>query len=215
MDQPGPVNSLAISPDGQKVAAGVAQADGSGGMVYIWNLASRDLALAFWAHPYSVPSMDYSPDGTLLATGAVDRSVKVWDSQTGTLLQTLPQAGQGNTVKFSPDGSLLASGLCSESINLVCQQGSVILWDRATWQISRILTGPTDWVESVAFSPDMSILIGASRNGLMYFWRVSDGTLLKTLGGQSSGIEGITVTSDGRAIATGSFGSVYLWGIEP
>ena len=133
-EQPGAVNSVSISPDGKRLAAGVADADGDGGVVYIWDIESHELLLEFWAHPYSVPSMDFSPDGSLLATGAVDRSVKVWNSQTGNLIQTLPQDGQGNTVKFSPDGSFLASGLCSKSINLDCQKGSVMLWDLASWQ---------------------------------------------------------------------------------
>ena len=75
---PGPVNSLSISPDGTKLAAGVA--DNGSGTVYILDLVSGENLLSFWAHPYSVADMDFSPDGTLLATGAVDRMVKVWNS---------------------------------------------------------------------------------------------------------------------------------------
>ena len=215
IDQPGAVNSLAISPDGKWIATGVAEADSPDGNVYIWDFESHQLRIEFWAHPYSVPSMDFSPNGSLLATGAIDRAVKVWDSQTGALLQTLPQSGQGTAVKFSPDGSLLATGFCSESINLVCQKGSAYLWNTSTWQISKTLTGPTDWVESVAFSPDSEILIGASRNGLIYLWRVSDGVLLRTLAGHKAGVETIAFSSDGSQIASGSSDSVILWGIAP
>jgi len=213
LEQPGAVNSLSISPDGKRLAAGVADADGDGGVVYIWDLESHELVLEFWAHPYSVPSMDFSPDGSLLATGAVDRSVKVWDSQTGNLVQTLPQDGQGTTVKFSPDGSFLASGLCSESINLDCQKGSVMLWDLASWQTAKILTGPNGWVEGVVFSPDASILVGASRDGFIYFWRLSDGILLHALGAHSSGVETVSFSSDGSVFASGSYGSAKIWGV--
>jgi len=214
LEQPGAVNSLSISPDGKRLAAGVADADGDGGVVYIWDLDSLELVLEFWAHPYSVPSMDFSPDGSLLATGAVDRSVKVWNSQTGNLIQTLPQDGQGTTVKFSPDGSFLASGLCSESINLDCQQGSVMLWDLASWQISKILTGPNDWVEGVAFSPNTAILVGASRDGFIYLWRLSDGLLLHTLGPHLSGVQAVSFSSDGNVIASGSSESAKIWGVD-
>ncbi|MGB2964781.1 MAG: WD40 repeat domain-containing protein [Anaerolineales bacterium] len=214
IELPGPVNSISLSSDGKRIAAGVAEAESDDGVVYIWDLDNREILLKFWAHPYSVPSMDFSPDGKLLATGAVDRSVKVWDSQTGALMDTLSQAGQGAAIKFSPDGSLLASGLCSESINLDCQKGSVILWDSASWGISRILTGPGDWVDGVAFTPNMSILAGASRNGLVYLWRLSDGTLLHTLGGHTYGVDVIAVSSDGSSIATGAHKSAIIWVVE-
>ena len=213
IELPGPVNSISLSPEGKRIAAGVAEADSDDGVVYIWDLDNREILLKFWAHPYSVPSMDFSPDGRLLATGAVDRSVKIWDSQSGALIDTLSQAGQGTAIKFSPDGSLLASGLCSESINLDCQIGSVILWDSASWGISKILTGPGDWVDGVAFTPNMSILAGASRNGLVYLWRLSDGTLLHTLGGQPYGVDAIAVSSNGSAIATGAYKSAIIWGV--
>ena len=213
IELPGPVNSISLSPDGKKIAAGVAEAGNDDGVVYIWDLDNHELLLKFSAHRYSVPSVDFSPDGRFLATGAVDRSVKVWDSQTGALIETLSQDGQGTAVKFSPDGSLLASGLCSESINLDCQKGSVILWDSASWGISKILTGPGDWVDGVAFTPNMSLLAGASRNGFVYLWRLSDGTLLHTIGGHTYGVDAIAVSSDGSSIATGSHKSTIIWGV--
>jgi len=91
---PGPVNGLSISPDGKKLAAGVA--DNGDGTVFIIDLTSGENLLSFWAHPYSVPGMDFSPDGSLLATGAVDRTVKVWNSSTGELIQSLGIAPQEN-----------------------------------------------------------------------------------------------------------------------
>ncbi len=209
----GAVNSLAFSPDGQSLATGVSTSPD--GMVYIWDFQSLQLRMKFWAHPYSVPSLDYSPNGTLLATGATDRAVKVWDSQTGGLLQTLTLPGQGTAVKFSPDGSLLAAGFCAESVNLVCQKGSAYLWNTSTWQIVLTLDGPTDWVESVAFSPDGKILVGSSRNGFIYLWRVSDGTVLRALSGHGSGVETVAFSSDGSLIASGSNESLILWGIAP
>ena len=209
----GPVNSLAISPDGTRLAAGVASGDG--GVVAIRDLVSGDLLFEFWAHPYSVPSMDFSPDGSLLATGATDRSVKIWNGQTGELLQTLPQAGQGNAVMFSPDGSLLASGDCSESINYQCQQGAVLLWNTNNWQIFRTLTGAQDWVGGVAFSADMSVLAGVSRDGSIYFWRISDGTLLHQIQTSVYGAEALSISSDGRYLATGAGEQVKAWRVNP
>ena len=64
--------------------------------------------------------MAFSPDGRLLASGAWDQTVILWDVEAGKQVRTL----EGHTwtvsgVAFSPDGRLLASG---------SWDGTVILW---------------------------------------------------------------------------------------
>ena len=89
-----------------------------------------------------------------------------------------------------------------------------MLWDLASWQISEILTGPNNWVDDVVFSPNSDILVGASRDGLVYLWRLSDGILFHSLGAHSSGVETVCFSFDGSVIATGSYGSVKIWGVD-
>jgi len=87
----------------------------------------------------------FRPDGRLLASYNLDKTIKLWDVATGTLRQTLMvDYGYTDSFALSPDGKLLVSG-CRETVKV---------WDVATGTLTRTLTGHTAWIYSVAFSPD-------------------------------------------------------------
>src|SRR5712691_7373658 len=63
--------------------------------------------------------MSWSPDGKRLASGCIDQTIQLWDTQTGELLRILE--GHSNiiwSVMWSPDGRMLASGSEDETIRL-------------------------------------------------------------------------------------------------
>jgi WD40 repeat protein len=64
-------------------------------------------------------SVNFSPNGQMMASGGFDALIRLWDVQTGQCLQVL----QGHTeavfaISFSPDGQILASGSHDETIKL-------------------------------------------------------------------------------------------------
>ena len=66
-------------------------------------------------------AVDWSPDGSRLVGGCDDGTVRIWDANTGDLLQTLEgHTAQVWTVDWSPDGVRIASG---------SEDGTIRIWD--------------------------------------------------------------------------------------
>jgi hypothetical protein len=89
-----------------------------------------------------------SADGTRLASGSGDRTVRLWDAATGAPLQTLEgHTGPVGLVAFSADGTRLASA---------SDDGTVRLWDAATGAPLQTLEGHT---RHVKFSAEGTLLL--------------------------------------------------------
>ena len=113
--------------------------------------------------PGASVNVAFSADGTRLATGGEENTVKIWDVETGRLLQSLPgHRGEVYAVAFSRDGRWLASA---------SGDGTVRVWDcRRDYAIVRSLPGHTDLVNSLAFSPDSRRLYSGSCDSKVKVW---------------------------------------------
>ena len=112
----GLVISVAFSPDGTKLAAGVLD----DGAVTLWDVGTGKHIITLTD---SVWSVAFSPDGTKLAvgTGTGENAVKLWDVSTYKPIAAFPgHTGWVRAVAFSPDGTKLASG---------SYDGTVLIWD--------------------------------------------------------------------------------------
>lgn len=153
------VDSVAIAPDGQTLAAGIVH----NGIIQLWSVGTGKLLNTLSGHSGGVFSVAFSPNGQILASGGYDKTIKLWDWKTGKLIYTL--SGHSNhvfSVAFSPDGQILASG---------SKDSTVKLWNTSTGDLRCNLWEHSDSVTSVAFSPDGKTLATGSWDKTIKIWR--------------------------------------------
>lgn len=102
---------------------------------YLWKMARGDL-FTIRAHPGGINAVAYSEDGTVIATGGADGTVRLWNAATGAEGKVF-DAGQGEArvtgVGFVPGTRWIAAGL-SKSVG-----GEIRVWDTGTGQVVREL----------------------------------------------------------------------------
>ncbi len=192
---------VAWSPDGTNIATC------SEATVFLWDAETGDLQSTLEGHSNMVVSLAWSPIGAKLASASNDKTIIVWDVETGERLYVLKTdwGGIGNEVAWSPDGTRLAQGIGG---------GYVILWDADTGETLREIRNPYEGIESIAWSPDGTELAASVGDEVVVF-DVETGDQLRTLGGHKGAIHSVAWSPDGGRLASGSSDqAVFLWDAE-
>ena len=155
-------------------------------------------------HSGYVYSVAYSPDGTKIISGSYDKTIKIWDANTGECLKTLEgHSDWVNSVAYSPDGTKIISGSYDKTIKI---------WDANTGQCLKTLDGHKYSVWSVAYSPDGTKIISGSEDKTIKMWDANTGECLKTLEGHSDYVYSVAYSPDGTKIISGSADkTIKIW----
>jgi WD40 repeat protein len=160
--------SMALSPDG----AFVAECNNLTGDIGIFSLPNFEPVSDIDIDDYA-GCMVYSSDGSLLAAGLVDGSVKLFSMPGGELATTLDRHTKAvRSIAISSDGKLLASG---------SEDGTVALTSLPQGELIAILEGHEDTVDAIAFSPDGTMLATRSADSKAMVRRIPDGEIIKDL----------------------------------
>jgi len=198
---PDNARNVAYNPDGSLIAAGV----GNDGVVKIWDSRTGEEihSLSEEGHTNMVESVEFSPDGSLLATASIDRTVKIWDVASGQCINTFDGEFSLNDVAFSPDGTRIAAA------NI---HGVVRIWDLISTEMLLSFETSMPTIQAIAFNPDGTQLALVSYRG-GELWDATSGDLLLPLGGDVAGLRDVEFSPDGTRLAAASSSafSAYVW----
>jgi len=176
-----------------------------------------------------------SPDGKLLALGATNSPLEVWQDGKDAPLYTLTSPFEWTAISFSPDGKSLVTAADAVQVwkasdgklhfsptgdltsyrnalfspdgaqMVTTDQGVIHLWDMRDGALLQSLEA----LPPALFSPDGAMLI-TSGEGVVGFWQVSDGILLRSM---EAATLPAAFSSDGRTLISMRDGVVETWGV--
>jgi WD40 repeat protein len=199
---------VSFSPDGQTIAS--ASWDGTNGNVIIWDRQGKEIQTLRGHSQVVVNSVNFSPNGQLIATADNDGTVILWSRQ-GAKLRTFKvhnskDSGEPGiwSVNFSPDGQTIVTGSKDKKIKLWSLNGIKL----------KTIGYHDDAVTSINFSPDGQKIASASSDRTVKVWSL-EGKELQTLRGHKDWVWSVNFSPDGQTLASASKDkTVKLWKIE-
>lgn len=206
-----PFGGLAISPDGQTLAAPLA-----GRGVVTWNIASHNEQATYRVDTKGPPGsaeagtgVTFSPDGATLVGSTGDPrapgSILLWNRKESGVVALGTPGSPATHLAFTPDGrTLVSKGM----------QGKVHVWNLATRTERPAIKADASYLAAISISPDGKLVATSGADRYLRSYRLDTGSDVSKLKGHLKAILGIAYHPSGRYIATGdSGGTIFLWDI--
>lgn len=197
------VNALAFSRDGRQLATGSGEPS-RGGEIKLWSVADGQLVRDFpKIHSDAVFSLEFSPDGKTLVSGAADKMARLIDLSTGKVVRSF----EGHThhvlgVSWSADGRTLATAGAD---------GMVKVWDATTGDRKKNIEGYDKEVTAVRFVGASANVLTSSGDNKVRLVGL-DGKEVRAFPEVADFMQSAAVSADGKIVAAGGQDSVLrVW----
>jgi WD40 repeat protein len=167
----GSLLGVAFSPDGRRLA--VTSDD-----LFLYEVGAPRERRHLAGHEYYVNGLCFLPGRPRLASCSGDKSVIVWDLESGQLLRRWrSNSGKGvHNVAASPDGRRLTAGHVS-FYNFVSHDDGIRVWDAESGAEVQHFTGHRGDVPTVAFYPTGEHILSVGADGTGILWNVASGAV--------------------------------------
>ena len=182
---PSPATGVALAPTDASVAVA-----GQDGRVRVYGFDGT-LRRTLGGGP-PLTRLSFSPDGSLLAAGSTDHTVRLWSLSTGAERVLRGHTDAVESARFSPDGSRLVTASADHLVRV---------WDVASGQTTLVLRGAFGRVSDASFSPDGRWIVtaGPGKAGL---FDARSGVLLFYLQGHRGPLTSASFAPDGQTVVT-------------
>ncbi|KAL3068399.1 hypothetical protein niasHT_030690 [Heterodera trifolii] len=198
------INSVDINSAGGWLAIGCGQ--GSESQLLVWEWQSESYLLRQQSHRQNVTVAAYSPDGALLATGAEDGKVKIWDCSSSFCTVTFSDHGTGvSDVCFTQSGKAVLSASL---------EGTVRAHDLKRYRNFQTMVAPKQTqLNALCADKAGDLVIASSKDNFdIYVWALATGHLLEVLNGHTNLVTGLAL-SENTLFSASSDGTLKLWNI--
>lgn len=155
-------------------------------------------------HEKAVASVKFSNCGKYLASASADKTVMLWDANTG-----------DNIHKFVGHSHGISDCAWSTNSEYICSASddqTIRIWNVLERKCLKVLTGHTSYVFNCSFNPQSNLIVSGSFDETVRIWDVKTGKCLRVLPAHSDPVTAVQFNRDGTLIVSCSFdGLCRIW----
>jgi WD40 repeat protein len=162
-------------------------------------------SLVFTGHTGIVTSVRFLPGDSLLVTGSIDSTIKIWERTSGKIVQQIKHPDAIAYLDLSTDGKYIVTGSYDSKVRL---------WRISDGALIKEFTGHTGTVWTVAFSNDGTKIAAGGDDAMVLVWDIATGALLQKLQGHKRIVWSVKFSPDDSKIASASYDfTLRFWNV--
>ncbi|BBM86722.1 serine/threonine-protein kinase [Candidatus Uabimicrobium amorphum] len=174
--------------------------------IKVWDIHKEKPLRVLKGHTNLIYGLSYNRKRGILASAAIDRTIRIWNPKTGKEIKTLFIDKMASDIDFSPSGKNIAFGCYG-------YDNSIKVYDVDLGKKIHTFEGHQEEVHSVRYSEDGKMLASCSGDHTLRLWRVSDKKKFRLLEGHNNSIAHMSHFSN-RIISVGVDQKIIHWNAD-